>query len=211
MIPIAIFVRVSKQSQDYERQVADLSAYAQKQGYEVVRVIAEKVSGAKRNADREGLQELLRLAASKAIQKVLVTEVSRLGRKTSDVLHVLEELTENGVSVYAHNYGLETLTPQGKRNPVASLLFTFLAEFSRLERETLVERINSGLEQARRRGKTLGRPRGTTKSNEQLLADYPAVVRNLKQGYSLRKTAKIADVSVNTVRKVRAAQNEKEP
>lgn len=202
---VAIFVRVSKQRQDYERQIADLSAYAKKQGYNIVSIIAEKVSGAKRNLEREGLQELIQLAHSNTIQKVLVSEVSRLGRRTSEVLRVLEELSDVGVSVYAHNYNLETLTPQGKRNPVASLLFTFLAEFSRLERETLVERINSGLDQARRRGKRLGRPEGTTKSSEQLLREYPMVVRLLKQGYSLRKIAKLADVSVNTVRKVKEA------
>lgn len=203
MLPIAIFVRVSKQSQDYERQIADLNAYAVKQGYTVVATIAEKISGAKRNSERQGIAELLELAASRRIKKVLVSEVSRLGRRTSDVLKVIEELTEQGVSIYAQNYNLETLTPEGKRNPVASLLFTLLAEFARLERETLVERINSGLDQARRRGKTLGRPTGTTKDSTALLQEYAPVVRFIKQGFSLRQTAKLAEVSVNTVRKVK--------
>jgi DNA invertase Pin-like site-specific DNA recombinase len=208
MLPIAIFVRVSKQSQDYERQIADLRAYAAKQGYTVVATIAEKISGAKRNEDRQGITELLTLAASGRIKKVLVSEVSRLGRRTSDVLRVIEELTEQGVSVYAQNYNLETLTPDGKRNPVASLLFTLLAEFSRLERETLVERINSGLEQAKRRGKTLGRPVGSKKDSTALLQEYAPVVRILRQGLSLRQTAKLADVSVNTVRKVKEIINQ---
>lgn len=205
MLPIAIFVRVSKQSQDYERQITDLNAYAIKQGYTVVATIAEKISGAKRNAERQGISELLKLAATGRIKKVLVSEVSRLGRRTSDVLKVIEELTEQGISVYAQNYNLETLTSEGKRNPVASLLFTLLAEFARLERETLVERINSGLDQARRRGKTLGRPKGTTKDSATLLQEYASVVRYIKQGFSLRQTAKLADVSVNTVRKVKEA------
>jgi DNA invertase Pin-like site-specific DNA recombinase len=138
----------------------------------------------------------------------LVTEVSRLGRRTSDVLAIIEELTEHGVSVYAHNYNLETLTPQGKRNPVASLLFTLLAEFSRLEKETLIERIHSGLDNARRNGKILGRPHGTTKDDATLLKEYAAVVRSLKQGFSLRQTAKLAAVSVNTVRKVNNAMKQ---
>jgi DNA invertase Pin-like site-specific DNA recombinase len=206
-INVVIFVRVSKQSQDYERQIADLTSYANRQGYTVVKTIAEKISGAKRNEDRKGITELLELAASKTITKVLVTEVSRLGRRTSDVLKVIEELTERKVSVYAQNYNLETLTPEGKPNPVAGLLFTLLAEFSRLERETLVERIHSGLEQARRRGKVLGRPEGTTKDDAALLKEYSTVVRNVKQGFSLRQVAKLSDVSVNTVRKVKAALN----
>jgi DNA invertase Pin-like site-specific DNA recombinase len=204
LTPAAIFVRVSKQSQDYERQIADLNATAARQGYTVVATIAEKVSGNTTNDERKGIAELLALAAGGTIRKVLVTEVSRLGRRTSDVLKVIEELTERGVSVYAQNYNLETLTPDGKRNPVASLLFTLLAEFSRLERETLIERIKSGLDQARRKGKTLGRPQGTTKDDAQVLNDYAHVVRRLRQGLSLRQTAKLADVSVNTVRKVKA-------
>jgi DNA invertase Pin-like site-specific DNA recombinase len=200
--PVAIFVRVSKQAQDYERQIADLSHYAEQQGYSIVAIIAEKISGTKPNDERRGITELLALAQSRRINKALVTEVSRLGRRTSHVLAIIEELTEHGVSVYAQNYNLETLTPQGKRNPVAAILFTLLAEFSRLEKETLIERIHSGLEQARRNGKTLGRPHGTTKDDTALLKQYSAVVRLLKQHFSLRQTAKLAGVSVNTVRKV---------
>lgn len=209
--PVALFVRVSKQAQDLNRQIHDLSRFANEQGWNIVATITEKVSGATENDKRKGISELLHLAKHKKISKALVTEVSRLGRRTSDVLAVIETLTECGVSVVAHNYRLETLTPDGKRNPVAALLFTFLAEFARLERETLVERIHSGLEQARRRGKRLGRPHGTTKSTEQVLTDYPRVVRCLKQGLSLRQTAKVAEVSVNTVRKVKTVMNPETP
>ena len=209
--PVALFVRVSKQAQDYERQIADLTNYAERQGYTVVQTIAEKISGSKRNDERKGIAELLELANNKRITKVLVTEVSRLGRRTSDVLNVIEELTEHGVSVYAHNYHLETLTPQGKRNPIASLLFTLLAEFARLEKETLIERIHSGLDNARRKGKTLGRPHGTTKHDTALLKEYASVVRLLKQEFSLRQTATLAGVSINTVRKVKNAMHEQRP
>jgi DNA invertase Pin-like site-specific DNA recombinase len=206
--PVALFVRVSKQSQDLERQIHDVTKYANEQGWTIIATIAEKISGASEQAARKGITELLDLVKQRRIRKVLVTEISRLGRRTSDVLTIIETLSDAGVSVYAHNYRLETLTPEGKRNPVAALLFTFLAEFARLERETLVERIHSGLEQARRRGKTLGRPHGSTLSDEQLLKNYPAVVRYLKQNLSLRQTAKLAEVSVNTVRKVKAAMKQ---
>jgi DNA invertase Pin-like site-specific DNA recombinase len=204
-IPVAIFVRVSKQAQDYERQIADLKHCAERQVYSIVTTIAEKISGIKRNDERRGVVELLALVTSGRIKKVLVTEVSRLGRRTSDVLAIIEELTEHGVSVYLHNYNLETLTPQGKRNPVASLLCTLLTEFFRLEKETLIERIHSGLDNARRKGKTLGRPHGTTKEDAALVKEYSAVVRCLKQDFPLKQTAKPAGVSVNTVRKVKKA------
>ena len=206
-----IFVRVSRKDQDYQRQLQDLRAVAATMGVTVVKEITEKISGATQNRERESIQELLSLVHQGGIDKVLVQEVSRLGRSTVEVLRVVEELTELGVSIYVQNFGIETLK-QGrngklKRNPVAQFLFTMLAEFARLERETIRERILSGMEEARRKGKKIGRPEGSLKEADNYLRDYPCVVRNLKQGLSLRQTAKVCEVSVNTVRKVKSAMN----
>lgn len=149
-----IFVRVSKKEQDYQRQLEDLRVVAQNQSVQVAAEILEKISGIRDNQERDGIQELLRLSRTGAIQKVLVCEVSRLGRSTVDVLQVVDELTRLGISIYVHNFGLETLK-NGRRNPVAQFMFTLLAEFARLERETLRERILSGMEEARRQGKKI--------------------------------------------------------
>lgn len=205
-----IFVRVSKREQDYQRQLEDLRALAKAQNLEIVAEIAEKISGAKDNQERNGVQELLRFAQQGSVQKVLVQEVSRLGRSTVEVLKVLEELTSLQVSVYVQNFGFETLK-NGKRNPIAQFMFTLLAEFARMERETLRERILSGMEEARRQGKHLGRPDGSLENKDTFLKKYPSVVRNLRQGISVRKTAKICDTSINTVRKVNNYLNPKEP
>jgi DNA invertase Pin-like site-specific DNA recombinase len=205
-----IFVRVSKREQEYQRQLEDLRALAKTQNLEIVAEITEKISGAKSNQERDGIQELLRLAQKGIIQKVLVQEVSRLGRSTIEVLKVLEELTSLNVSVYVQNFGIETLK-NGKRNPIAQFMFTLLAEFARMERETLRERILSGMEEARRQGKHLGRPDGSIENKETFLKKYPSVVRNLRQGISVRKTAKICDASINTVRKVNDYLNPKKP
>ena len=205
-----IFVRVSKREQDYQRQLEDLRALAKTQNLEIIAEIAEKISGVKDNQERDGVQKLLRLAQKGIIQKVLVQEVSRLGRSTVEVLKVLEELTSLRVSVYVQNFGFETLK-NGKRNPIAQFMFTLLAEFARMERETLRERILSGMEEARRQGKHLGRPDGSLENRETFLKKYPSVVRNLRQGISVRKTAKICDTSINTVRKVNDYLNPKKP
>ena len=197
-----IFVRVSKKEQDYQRQVEDLRAVAQSQAMQVVAEISEKISGARRNQDREGIQQLLTLSRQGAIQKVLVSEVSRLGRSTVEVLQIVEELTQLGISIYVQNFGLETLK-NGKRNPVAQFMFTLLAEFARLERETLRERILSGMDEARRQGIKIGRPAGTTEEKAVFLKKYAAVARQLRAGLSVRKTAKLCEVAINTVRKVK--------
>lgn len=198
-----IFVRVSKKEQDYQRQVEDLRAVAQSQAVQVVAEIAEKISGARRNQEREGIQQLLALSRRGAIQKVLVSEVSRLGRSTVEVLQIVEELTQLGISIYVQNFGIETLK-NGKRNPVAQFMFTLLAEFARLERETLRERILSGMDEARRQGVTIGRPVGATEEKAVFLKKYAAVARQLRAGLSVRKTAKLCAVAINTVRKVKA-------
>jgi len=200
---VAIYTRVSKQSQDYQRQVAELTALAQQNGFVIETLINEKASGASPHLERSGLQALMQLARSGAIQKVLVSEVSRLGRKTSEVLKVIEDLTALGVSVYVLQYGLETLLPDGKRNPMAQLLFTLLAEFARLERETLIDRIQSGLDEARRKGVSLGRRKGSVKPTTVFLQENKQVQQCLKKGYSIRHTAAICGVSPGTVQKVK--------
>ncbi len=100
-----IFVRVSKKEQDYQRQIEDLRAVAQTQSIQIIAEIAEKVSGAKYNQERNGLQELLAMARKRDINKVLVQEVSRLGRSTVEVLNVLEELTKLQISVNVQSFG----------------------------------------------------------------------------------------------------------
>lgn len=128
-IPVALFVRVSTKEQDYSRQVADLTAYAQKQNYHIAHIIHETGSATRRsNMDRPELDRLLKLCRTKAIKKVLVTEFSRLGRRRSETPALMEAVTEAGVSIYAHNLGLETLLVTGKRNPVASIVIAVMIE-----------------------------------------------------------------------------------
>jgi DNA invertase Pin-like site-specific DNA recombinase len=203
VIPVAIFVRVSRQDQNYNRQVSELQEYANQMNYIVVSVISEKISGAKRNTERKGIDELLQLSCNRKISKVLVSEVSRLGRDARETNNLLSELTDLRVSIYTRNFNLETLDAHGKRNPIASLIFGIIKELAEYERELLWERINSGLDEARRKGKKLGRPTGTTQQAKDLLATYPGIVKDLKEGLSIRKTAAFRKVSVDTVQRVK--------
>lgn len=206
MIPVALFVRVSTKEQDYSRQVADLTAYARRQEYHITQVIHETGSATRRsNVDRPELDQLLQLCLTKAIKKVLVTEFSRLGRRRSETPALMEAITQAGVSIYAHNLGLETLLPNGRRNPVASIVIAVMIEIDAMETERLSERILSGLAEARRRGKQLGRPKGSVKQQEQLLTDYAGVLKDLKAGLSIRQIAAYREVSTDTVQRVKRA------
>lgn len=203
-IPVAILVRVSTTKQETDRQVSELSAYAESKGYTVIETCKEEVSGAASEEDRHGLHRVEELARCGAIKKVLVHEVSRLARKNSVAHAFVEMLEELGVSLYWHQQGIETLLPNGKRNPAAAIMFALLAEMARAERETLSERIRSGLAEARRKGRKLGRPSGSKVPESDFLAKHKDVCRRLREGHSVRNTAKITGKGVSTVQRIKA-------
>lgn len=196
-----IYVRVSSIQQDYHRQIHDLETVAKARGWSVLDVITEKVSGVSKT--RTGIDKLMRLVESKTVDKVLVTEISRLGRKTLEILTLIDRISSYGVSIYIHNYSVETLQPNGKRNPMVSMMLTILSEFATMERDNTIDRIQSGLAHAKKKGVRLGRPAGTSKDRNTLLEQYKGVVKSLKKGLSIRESAKVNDVAVNTVMKVK--------
>jgi DNA invertase Pin-like site-specific DNA recombinase len=116
--------------------------------------IVSKQTGDTNNSNRPDIQRLISLAETGAMQAVMVSEVSRLGRRTFEILKVLEILTEKGINIYVHNFKIDTLLPDGKRNPVGQLLFMFLSERARAEQEDRTERIKSGILAERKEKKT---------------------------------------------------------
>ena len=203
-VPVAILVRVSTNRQETDRQVAELTAHAASKGYQVVEICEETVSGRACESERSGLRRAEELARDGHVQRILVHEVSRLGRRNSVVHKFVETLEEYGVSLYWHAQGIETLMPSGKRNPAAGIMLALLAEMARNELETLRERINSGLAEARRKGVRLGRPVGSKIDAGALLEKHRDIVRQLKSGQSIRNTAKITGKGVSTVQRVKA-------
>ena len=190
---VVIFARVSSTGdrQDYQRQVNDLTDYATRNGMKVKRVFAEKVSGGKRNEEREELMNMIAYV------------LSRVGRNTLQVLKTIEILNENGISLFIQNYGIETLTDEGKINPMSQLLVTILAEIARMERKTIQERMESGYRNYRENGGKVGRKVGYRKDERKLLQEYVDEVKLLRKGYSLRNVAKITGHSVSTIQKIK--------
>lgn len=203
-IPVAILVRVSTSKQETARQLAELTRYAASKRYSVVEVCKETVTGDAEGDDRHGLKRVEELASAGKIRKVLVHEISRIARRNSVAHRFVERLEHCGVSLYWHAQGIETLLPNGKRNPAAGIMLALLAEMARSELEVLKARIASGLAEARRQGKKLGRPAGSALTTAKLLQKHRDLVRLLKAGQSIRNAAKIADKGVSTVQRVRA-------
>ena len=202
---VCIYVRVSSSNgtQDYQRQINDLTAFANQNNYEVVKVFAEMVSGAKKNTERPALMELIDFVNTNAIDKVLVTELSRLGRDTLQTLQTIELLNQNKISLYIQNYNIETLTADKDINPMSQFLITILAEVARMERKTIRERVESGYKNHLANGGHVGRKVGYKKDNEAMKTQYTEDIKLLRKGYSLRNITKITGTSVNTLRKVK--------
>lgn len=202
---VAIYARVSSTNgtQDYQRQINDLTAFACKNDYEVVRIFAEQVSGAKKNSERPVLIELIDFVKSNDIDKVFVTELSRLGRDTLQVLQAIELLNQSKISVFIQNYNIETLLPDGNINPMSQFLITILSEVARMERKTIRERVESGYRNHLANGGSVGRKIGYKKDTETMKNQYSEDIKLIKKGYSLRNIAKITGTSVNTLRKVK--------
>lgn len=199
---VVLFARVSTNIQDYKRQINELTALAERNGWDIAASFAEKVSGAKRNTERTELLRMVEYVEANHIDKVLVTELSRLGRDTLQVLEVIEMLNRKGISLYIQNYHIETLTQEGKVNAMSQFLITILAEVARMERKTIRERVESGYNNYRKNGGKVGRKTGYMKSDETMKKEYAEELRLLKRGYSLRNVAKLTNTSINTLRKL---------
>jgi len=199
---VVIFGRVSTLIQDYDRQVNELTAICIQRGWSVRSVFTEKISGAKKNAERKELSRMIEYIKAQHIDKVLVTELSRLGRDTLQVLQVIETLNDMKVSLYIQNYNIETLNEDGKVNAMSQFLITILAEIARMERKTIRERMNSGYKNFREQGGVVGRKQGYTKSDDQMKQQYSQEIKLLRKGLSLREISKLTGHSVNTIRKV---------
>ena len=206
MDKVVILARVSTQAQDYQRQVTELQDYCDRAGWEVTRVFANKVSGAKAVTERAEIVEMVEYIKSNDIQRVVCLEISRLGRNTLEALKVINYLNENGVSLYVKNYNLETLV-DGKVNPVASLICTILLEIASMERLTIKERMTSGRNQyiakCKEQGIKMGRPSSYRKSDASYKEQYGKEISLLKKGISLRNVSQLTGTSVNTLRKLR--------
>lgn len=200
-----IYARVSSTNdrQDTTRQIEDLKRYANSQEIEVVNVFQEHISGTKKNEERQVLTNCLQYCTTNSVSYLLLSELSRLGRSTLQVLRSLEILHEAKVSVYIQNLGLYTLQSNGEANPIASIMVTVLAEMANIERSNIQYRLSSGRANYIAKGGKLGRKIGSTKTEEKKKEEYKEAIQLLKKGYSIRNVAKLQGIGVSTVQRIK--------
>lgn len=203
MKKVVIYARVSTNGQEYDHQLVQLREYAQKMQYDVVAEFSEKISGAKKIAERQALTELLAYVDSHKVDKVLVFECSRLSRRAIDFLSVIEHFNARKVSVYILQNGLETLLEDGSINPTTQLILGIMGQFNSMERSLIRSRMESGYNHFRQQGGKVGRKEGYRKSDEQMKEQYTKEIQLLRKGLSLRNVRAITSTSVNTLRKLK--------
>lgn len=202
---VVLLCRVSTNSQDYSRQVSELTEYCGRMNWTVEKIFANKVSGAKKNEERPEIIEMMKYIQEHNIDKVCVLEISRLGRNTLEALNVMKVLNDHNVCLFIKNYNLETIV-NGKVNPVASLICTILLEIAQMERLTIAERMASGrnqyIQKCRKEGIKMGRSASYKKTDEEMKEQYSREISLLRKGISLRNIKAITGTSILTLRKL---------
>lgn len=205
MATAVIYARVSSTTdrQSTDRQVTDLGNYAYANNYDVVNVFEEKISGAKKNNERTVLIDCLDFCVAEKINTLLISELSRLGRNVDEVLANVRYCKENHINIYFQKEQLNTYNSDGTENPYLTIMLAVLGTCAQLERENIKYRLNSGRQQYIANGGKLGRKVGSTKSNDKKREEYKEVIKLLKKGTPIRHIAKICQVGVSTVQRVK--------
>lgn len=190
----ARYNRISTANQNIERQLA--KQFADETIYNDV------VSGAVEFKKRDGGAKLMADIESGKINYVSISSVDRAGRNLQDIINTISYFDEHNVTLKVDNLGLESRV-DGEKNQTFDLIISVMANVAVMERETLLERQREGIAIAKAKGTYKGRVRGSVESSDEFLAKYKGVIKLLKQNISLRKIAKLEDVSLGTVQKVK--------
>ena len=207
MKKVCLLLRCSTTHQDYEYQRNMLTDICQRNSWTIVHTVENKVSGAKKNEERQEIVELVDYVKNNEVDLVVASEVSRLGRDTLEALKTIEILNEHKVNLYFANCGIETLLPDKSVNPIARLILTICLEISAYERNLLKFRMSEGYRNYLLRRKSnpelrLGR-QGYKKDEESYRKDYAQELSLLRKGISMRNVQKLTGTSLGTLQKIK--------
>lgn len=200
-----IYARVSSVNdrQNTDRQVKDLTAYADGNGYNIAKVFTEHISGAKKNADRPILQECLSYCMEHRIDTLLLSELSRLGRNVWEVQENAKLCIDNSLNVYLQKEGFTLLDADKKPTPTSAIMIAVLGTCAQMERDNISFRLQSGRANYIANGGKLGRSVGYRKPADKKKEEYKDVITMLKKGNAIRFVADKCKVSASTVQRIK--------
>ena len=186
-----LYCRVSKSSQSVERQVRELTEVALRNQWEIVETYIDAgISGSKARCDRPELDRMMKDSVKKKFDVVMVSNIDRLGRSLQQLIEILNDLQSKSVELFMMKQAIDSTTPSGK------LMFSMISAFAEFEKSIIVERIMSGLENAKAKGKILGRKTNLTPYTQRKILDMKS------SGAPIRKIASECSVGTQTIYKV---------
>ncbi len=198
-----IWSRVSSKTQDNQRQILNLKQVAIDKGWTVKRVFEETVSGTVKTTERKEFNKLLEYTSQNNIKLILISEISRIGRRVVDILTAVDTFHKNGIALYIQQFNMLSMT-DGKENPMVLMLLQMLSIGAELENNQRKIRQREGIDIAKLQHKYDGRKAGSKADKQKQLNKYAAVVDLIKKSdLSIRRIAGITGHSINTVIKVK--------
>jgi DNA invertase Pin-like site-specific DNA recombinase len=183
---IGIYGRVSTGAQSHDSQLREVRAYVSRRwpSADLIEFI-DTASGSK--FTRLGLDSLMTHVRAGKISMVAIYKLDRLGRSLQHLAQLIGEFETHGCALVSTSQGIDT----SESNPAGRLQLNVLSAVAQFEREVIVERVRAGLDAAKERGVTLGRPR----KRDTLL---PEVAKLIAEGLSARKVAERLQIPVGS-------------
>jgi len=162
---------------------------------------ADKCSGSIAFKDRK---EAFKLLSNEEVTELQVHSIDRLGRNTIDIMNTIQDFTNRGINVISVKEGLNTIV-DGKENPVAKMMIGILGTLAEFELNRAKERQAEGIAKAKAKGVYAGRSKGSSESIDVFMAKEStrAILKNLRLGESIKRTALLSKASVGKVKKIK--------
>lgn len=187
------YVRVSTSEQNTGRQEVNAKEFS--------KIYTDKVSGSVKFAERKEAKKLLADIEAGFVSEVHIQSIDRLGRNIIDILTMVEFFNQKAIKLFVENIGMFSLV-EDKPNPSFKMIVSVLGNVAEMERNNMLERQRQGIEIAKANGTYKGRLYGTRMTDDEVLSKYKVVVRELKNGESLRRASKIGGCSLGTAQKI---------
>lgn len=183
---VALYIRVSTESQNPEMQINELKAYCESRGWEIYQIFIDKLSG--KNTQRPQFLEMNRLARLRKFQGIAIWRLDRAFRSTVDTINQIEEYNNYGIKfISLHDNFIDTTSPSGV------LMINIVSCFAEFERKIIALRVQSGIANAKKKGVIFGRkPK----------VDLQKVIQLKESGLNLSEIAKQFNVDKSTISRV---------